>query len=500
MRKRETMTTNTNTDIDLRPDPTRVILRFFVPGCGDIEPSVSRAGSVIDRVLALSEDEVESHLVSIYERFNHRHLDLERKFIHHAELASVRLDPEIEFSKQRFLLLGAAFSHEFSIEGAALCNPSIVALPSASDGVNTRFVMSLRCIGEGHRSSIGFCTGEISPDGLVHLDPRGSFAHTGTIGPGTHHRGVMHRKLYEVDNDHENADYVLDPLPECFDDDQLSDRLEALIHDAATRRHAEDTSTLLRRVAAGTYSVEFPNEINLVDRVLWPEALDEHHGMEDARFVEITDGSAPRYCATYTAFDGNRISQYLITTEDFLSFNAGPIAGDAASGKGLALFPRQIGGRFVALSRADRENNALAYSDDLRCWDTAEPLQSPERPWEVVQLGNCGSPIETERGWLVLTHGVGPMRTYSIGALLLDLENPAQVIASTTHPIISPRPDQQNGYVPNVVYTCGALAVGDHLVIPYGIGDQRISVVVLSIQELLDSMEPMSTSSVLESF
>jgi predicted GH43/DUF377 family glycosyl hydrolase len=166
------------------------------------------------------------------------------------------------------------------------------------------------------------------------------------------------------------------------------------------------------------------------------------------------------------------------------------MAGDASRGKGLALFPRQIGGRFVALSRADRESNSLAFSDDLRCWDTSVPLQSPERQWEIIQLGNCGSPIETERGWLVLTHGVGPMRTYSLGALLLDLEDPARVISNTVEPIITPRPDQQDGYVPNVVYTCGALAVGDRLVIPFGIGDQRISSAVLSVQDLLDSMEP----------
>lgn len=478
------------TDIDLRPDPTRVILRFFVPGCGDVEPGVSRAGAVIDRVLAMTQSEVEAQLSSLYERFGHRHIDLERTFDHHADLASMRLDPKIAFSTERHLLLGAAFSHEFSIEGAALCNPSIVALPRTDYDVNTRFVMSLRCIGEGHRSSIGFCTGEIDPEGVLTLDSRGRFARTGTVGPGTHHRGVMHRKLYESDNDHENADYVLDPLPDCFNHDQLSDRIEALKHDAATRRHAEDTSSLLHKVAAGSYSVEFPTEIELVDRVLWPEAPQERHGMEDARFVEITDASAPRYCATYTAFDGFHIDQHLITTEDFQSFDICPMAGDAARGKGLALFPRQIGGRFVALSRADRESNSIAFSDDLRCWDTSVPLQSPERPWEVVQLGNCGSPIETERGWLVLTHGVGPMRTYSIGALLLDLDDPARVISSTAEPIIAPRPDQQDGYVPNVVYTCGALAVGDRLVIPYGIGDQRISSFVLSVQDLLDSMEP----------
>ena len=207
--------------------------------------------------------------------------------------------------------------------------------------------------------------------------------------------------------------------------------------------------------------------------------------MEDARFVEITDGSAPRFCATYTAYDGANIAQHLVTTEDFASFVVTPMAGPAARGKGLALFPRQIGGRYVALSRADRESNSVAYSDDLRCWDAAQTIQTAQHVWEVLQLGNCGSPIETEAGWLVLTHGVGPMRTYSIGALLLDLDEPHRVLARTDRPLLSPQPGRRDGYVPNVVYTCGALAVGDRLVLPYGIGDQTIAIATMSIDELL---------------
>jgi predicted GH43/DUF377 family glycosyl hydrolase len=211
--------------------------------------------------------------------------------------------------------------------------------------------------------------------------------------------------------------------------------------------------------------------------------------MEDARFVEITDGSGPRYCGTYTAFDGAEITQYLLTTEDFVSFEVGPMAGRAAVGKGLALFPRRVGGRHLALSRADRETNALAESDDLRCWDHAAPLQHPARSWEVLQLGNCGSPIETDRGWLVLTHGVGAMRTYSIGAILLDIDHPDRVIGALAQPLLTPHGSRQDGYVPNVVYTCGALAVDDRLVVPYAVGDQRIEIAVASISKILDAME-----------
>jgi predicted GH43/DUF377 family glycosyl hydrolase len=300
----------------------------------------------------------------------------------------------------------------------------------------------------------------------------------------------MHRKLRERDDDHDNAAYVLDPLPDRFDDDELDRRLDALREDAATRRRAASTETHLRRIAHGSYQVEFPADLALGDRVLWPHAPDERHGMEDARFVEITDGSGPRYCATYTAFDGVDVHQCLITTEDFLTFDIGPMAGHAARGKGLALFPRLVGGRYLALSRADRESNTLAVSDDLRCWDDTIPLQQPKRPWEVLQLGNCGSPIETSHGWLVLTHGVGPMRTYSIGAILLDLDEPHRMIGATAEPLLTPGHDRQDGYVPNVVYTCGALAVGDRLIVPYAVGDHRIAVATGSLAEIVASMEP----------
>jgi predicted GH43/DUF377 family glycosyl hydrolase len=445
---------------------------------------------VIDRVLALSHDDVDDELASLRARFGDRHDHLDDTFARHADLATVRLDPSVAVSRRHRLLLGAAFTHEYATEGASLCNPSIVALPDRAADGSTRFVLSTRGIGEGHRSSIGFRLGTISPDGVVTVEPAGTRPCAGVAAPGVHHRSVVHRRLQEIDDDHDNAAYVLDTLPERFDDRQLAHGLAMLEDDAATRRRVSTTASHLRRIALGSYRVDFRDDVALSDRVLWPHAPDERHGMEDARFVEITDGSGPRYCATYTAFDGLDIHQYLLTTEDFRSFDVGPMAGSAARGKGLALFPRRVGGRHLALSRADRETNALAVSDDLRCWDDATPLQLPSRTWEVLQLGNCGSPIETERGWLVLTHGVGAMRTYSIGAILLDLDEPHRVIGSTARPLLTPHGDRQDGYVPNVVYTCGALAHGDLLVVPYAVGDQRIELASASIEGILDSMEP----------
>ncbi len=478
----------TDCNIELQPDPERVILRFFAPGLEDAGPGDSRAAQVIARIRALSDVDAADAMRSLEERFSGRHADLTETFDRHATLAGSRsaTDP----SQQRSRLLGATFTHEYAIEAAALCNPSIVAHPLQPGNGEVAFVLSTRGIGEGHRSSIGFRTGAVAADGRIRIDPPGPQPRTADAEPTTHHRGVLHRKLRALNDDHENAAFVLNPLPEHFSDDQLRQRLAALAADAATRRHTTTTIANLELLAQCSYRVEFPPSTDLSERVLWPQSPVETHGMEDARFVEITDGSAPRYCATYTAYDGSTTNQNLLTTEDFVSFEMSPMAGAAAHGKGLALFPRRVGGRFVAMSRADRETNSIAYSDDLRCWDSATTIQTPRRPWEALQLGNCGSPIETPAGWLVLTHGVGPMRTYSIAAILLDLHEPHRVLGSLEQPLLTPPADRPGGYVPNVVYTCGALAVGDLLMIPYGIGDRTIAVATLSLSALLDAMQP----------
>jgi predicted GH43/DUF377 family glycosyl hydrolase len=484
----------TDTGIDLRPDADRTIVRFFVPGNEDVGPGDSRAGPVIERIMDLSDDEVTQAIEELAARFGHRLPRLAERFDEHAARAVYRLANSAAIGSARRRLLGAAFTHEYAIEAAALCNPSIVRHPLQPVDGGTTFVLSVRGIGEGHRSSIGFRTGSVSGAGAVTLDPPGRFPVTGTAGGGTHHRAVVHRMLAERGDDHENAAFVLDALPVQFDDAQLRDRLDALTADGAIRRHTAGTVANLERLAGCSYSVSFSASSDVSERVLWPRSPLEAHGMEDARFVEITDASAPRYCATYTAFDGAHIAQSLVTTDDFETFAVSPISGAAARGKGLALFPRRIGERYVALSRADRETNSVAYSDDLRCWDTSQTVQTPRRAWEILQLGNCGSPIETAEGWLVLTHGVGPMRTYSIGAMLLDLHEPHRVVAMLDQPLIAPR--RSGGYVPNVVYTCGALAVGDLLVLPYGEGDQTISVATLSIEELVASMRITSTRAV----
>ena len=479
-------------DIELRPDPSRVIARLFVPGWEDVGPGDSRAAPVIERILGLDESAVDTAMSDIDARFDMRHHHLHTTFEEHAAVVMPRIDPAVELSDNRRLLLGACFTHEYAIEGAALCNPSAVLAPTQPDDGSANFILSVRGIGEGHRSSIGFRTGNLSADGVLAIDEPAKYASIVTAVDGPNHRAVFHLKLNDVDDDRESAAFVLDELPERFSDAELEMRIEALIAGAATRKHTETTIEHLRDLASRSYSLAFPEGTDVSERVLWPQCPAERHGLEDARFVRFTDDDGSvNYFGTYTAFDGVNISQHVLVTPDFRSFSASPMAGMGAIGKGLALFPRKVHGKYVALSRSDRETNAVAFSDDIRCWPETTLIQAPHESWEILQLGNCGSPIETAEGWLVLTHGVGPMRTYAIGVILLDLDDPSRVKAVGKQPVLSPGLDRRNGYVPNVIYSCGGFAHGDTLVLPYGVGDQSIAFATMSIAALIDSMTPV---------
>jgi predicted GH43/DUF377 family glycosyl hydrolase len=462
-----------------------------VPGQEGFEYQESRAGAVLARILALDEGQVRSALDDVVIRFNGRHSDLAGTFRRHARELADRLDPGRELSEARKLLLGATFTSEYAIEGAALCNPSIVVHPDQAGTVagSLRFVMSVRGIGEGHRSSIGFRTGVIDAAGDITIDDPAPFATVGAAEPALLDAAVFRSELARVDDAGEAADYVLDRLGERFTQTALNQRFARLQASLSTRRHAKETMSLLRSIAERTYAIEFSDRTTLSEQVLWPSMGAEQAGMEDARFVRfIDDDGSITFYATYTAYSGSHISQQLLETTDFQSFTSAPIVGRAAANKGLALFPRRIGGRFAAMSRSDRESNTVAYSDHLSVWTSALPCQSPTRAWEVLQLGNCGSPIETDAGWLVLTHGVGPMRTYSIGAILLDLDDPTRILSQLPQPLLSPATDEQDGYVPNVVYSCGALVHADTLVLPYGISDAAIGIATVPLPELLAAL------------
>jgi predicted GH43/DUF377 family glycosyl hydrolase len=383
------------------------------------------------------------------------------------------------------------FTSEYALEGAAVCNPSIVAHPDQAGLAPgcLRFVMSYRAIGEGHRSSIEFRTGTLDASGEPSIDPRSPVATIGTVAPVPLEAAAFRSELLRLGGDGEDTAFVLDALGQRFTPTELEVRLSRVHANLATRRRGKQTIALVRAIAERTYGLRFPEATTLPERVLSPAMSTERAGMEDARFVRFThDDGAVTYYATYTAYDGSAIAQQLLETDDFVAFTSSPIVGAAAANKGLALFPRQIRGRFAALSRCDRETNTIAFSADPRSWTSSVPCQAPTRAWEMLQLGNCGSPIETDAGWLVLTHGVGPMRTYSIGALLLDLDEPSRIVGQLRHPLLSPAADEQNGYVPNVVYSCGAIVHAGTLVLPYGIGDAAIGFATVPMSDLLRAL------------
>ena len=473
-------------------NPGRVITQLFVPGQEGFELQESRAGVVLKRILALTDDEVLSSLDDVIVRFDGRHRDLVGTFRRHAHELADRLDPDIPLSDARMLLLGATFTSEYSIEGAALCNPSIVAHPDQTDVRARQPAIRDERAGDRGRAP------------LVHRVPHRCCRRRGPGHASTSRRGSRPPEGCRTRcsmprcsaansaasaTPAEAANYVFDALGDRFTRSDLDARLDNLRANLSTRGHGERAVALIRTIAARSYAVEFPSDVPLSERVLWPSMEAEQAGMEDARFVRfVDDDGSVTYYATYTAYSGSHISQQLLTTKDFQSFTSGPLVGKAAANKGLALFPRRIHGRYAAMSRSDRETNTVAFADHLAVWTSASPCQQPAEAWEVLQLGNCGPPIETEAGWLVLTHGVGPMRTYNIGAILLDLDDPTTVLGRLRRPLLSPARDEQNGYVPNVVYSCGALVHADTLVIPYGINDGAIGIATAPLSQLLATM------------
>ncbi len=481
------------TAIRLRHDSSRVLSRLFIPGQELVGGSESRAANTVQRVLELSEEDVDAALADLFERLDHRHENLGEVFDQHAvKVADYVVNP---ISPARRRLMGAVFSHEYSIEGAALCNPSVVRHPEQtglSPG-HTRIAMSVRAVGEGHHSSICFRTGTITSDGGVELDVAQPFPVAGALSGAKLNRELFHSLMHDLGFDGETTASVLDSLSDRFSTIDLEIAIAKLETQSETRLNVVKTATLLRMIAACSYRSSFDPHVEMSRRVLWPAAPNERNGMEDARFVEMREPGVSRYIASYTAFDGHSVSQQLLETDDFTTFASSPLAGRGARNKGLAFFPRTIAGRFAALSRFDRESNAIAFSDDVHRWNDVVTAQVPTYSWEVVQLGNCGSPIELSEGWLMMTHGVGPMRTYGIGALLLDLDDPTKVIGQLPRPLLSPTMHEQDGYVPNVVYSCGSLLHEGHLFIPYGIADQSISVATVNVADLVEAFEPVAT-------
>ena len=470
------------------PDPARVLARLFVPGHELSHDGRSRASGVLSRILALPEQEVDAGLRRVHARYAARHRDLPGVLRAHYERIAHRVPAEVEMSAERRSLVGAWFTHEFSVEAAALFNPSAVAHPDQSDLApgECRFILSLRAVGEGHLSCVEFRTGVMGPGGALRVDDPGRHLEAGRVLPTSYDRDVFAAALAGADIDRESSAFVVGRLPAKFDGGELEAALMALTWERLTRPTAARTGEMARRIAACSYEVEFPHESALAERVLWPQGPSESRGIEDARFVRVEDDGV--YRATYTAFDGASITPQLIETEDFRRFRMSQLAGPAALNKGMALFPRRVGGRYIALSRWDRENNAITTSVDGVQWGDPRTLQTPSRPWELIQIGNCGSPVETDAGWVVLTHGVGPMREYVIGALLLDLAEPSRVIGALRDPLLVPADDERDGYVPNVVYSCGAMRFGDRLLLPYGASDASVRFAFVDLESLVERL------------
>jgi predicted GH43/DUF377 family glycosyl hydrolase len=474
-------------EITLLPESARVIIRPFIPG------EIHRIITIIGRALALTDQEVTKELDAVREEFDSRHFDIEGLLKIHFEKVQHHVFTQRSLSRDRQLLIGALFSGEYALESAAIFNPSIVAHPDQG-GVAPgalRFVMSLRATGEGHISSIEFRSGILAADGSIAFDPVSRFVTVPEIVPNpTYRKRRFVIKLAEMGFDDDHAAAVMAPLGDSFTRSDLNKSVGTVRHESQpATRDLKRTLECLQWLADSNYELRFSNKIAMSERIIFPVSPNETNGIEDARFVRfVDDDGTVMYYATYTAYNGRAILPQLIETEDFLHFRILTLNGSAVQNKGMALFPRRIGGRYAMLSRQDDENLFIMFSDNPHHWSDPQIILRPSEMWESVKIGNCGSPIETEAGWIVITHGVGPMRKYCIGAVLLDLHDPTQVIGRLTRPLLAPEGNEREGYVPNVVYSCGSLLHGRELILPYAMSDKASAIVSMSVDELLKAL------------
>jgi predicted GH43/DUF377 family glycosyl hydrolase len=435
---------------------------------------------------------VEGQLDRLRAELGSRHTDLEGSWLRHFHSIRAYL-PNRALSEERRLVLGAYFTGEYAVESVALFNPSMVPHPDQTNVAegDLRFVLSLRAVGEGHISSIEFRTGVIRRNHAIEIDKTSGLVIAPEIDPEpTFPKSIFLHKLNDNGLENNWSRSVMNRLGETFSRSDLDDAMQRASHEA--QPHSEDvrqTIEFLHWVVESNYEVNFDPANPLSERVIFPVSLNETNGIEDARFVRFVDeDKRATYYATYTAYDGRRTLPQLIETSDFLQFRVRTLSGPAIQNKGMALFPRRIDGRFAMLSRYDDENLFLMFSEDRYFWRNPQLLLQPCWSWEFVKIGNCGSPIETDAGWLVLTHGVGPMRKYCISATLLDLEDPSKVIGRLGAPLLEPAAHRMDGYVPNVVYTCGALIHGGQLILPYGLNDTEATIVTIELEKLLAAL------------
>jgi predicted GH43/DUF377 family glycosyl hydrolase len=487
----------------IRPDQTRVLLRNHSIGSDTTNPIFlteelsrdPRTSRTVGRVMDFSESEVDQKLHVVLSEFRDRHRNIEEKFLRRFKDIENVLPPGASVSHNRKLLLGAYYLCEYSLEAAALFNPSIVLHPyqSGLEQNEIRFILSLRAVGEGHISSIEFQTGIITSDLKISIDQPTRYVSEGEVDwDQVVDRLILVKKLKEMGLSNDIAASILDKLRTNGTLRELRFEIEKFLEEHKVAQQWGDIENAARSVfalARSNYDVRFAPDIPISERVIFPLAPCESNGIEDARFVRfIDDDGSVRYFGTYTAYDGRTIRPKLLETDDFIHFKIRTMGGPAVRNKGTALFPRKVNGDYVMLSRQDGENNSIMFSDHVEFWKESRIIMEPKYDWEFIQIGNCGSPVETDDGWLVLSHGVGPVRKYCIGAYLLDKDDPSKLIGRTREPIILPEGDEREGYVPNVVYTCGMLQHMDSLIIPYAKSDYAIGFATVPVKDVIQRM------------
>jgi predicted GH43/DUF377 family glycosyl hydrolase len=475
------------TGIVLKPSNGRVVIRPFDPA------NDSRVERIIARVMSLSEPDVDSLIENVMREFYNRHQKTRDFFLRRFEQLRRHLLTDQHLSQNRRMLIGSYFTQEYALESAALFNPSMVWHPDQSGlpSGSRRFLLSLRATGEGHISSITFRSGTVDAECRIRMDEPTRFVTAPEVVPNTlYDKTLFFRKLVELGVEGPFSGQVLSTLGDQFTLDELQQAIRRGLHQSRPRHHElEAVSQGMLTLAKANYEIGFSPDQHVSERIIFPSSPTEANGIEDARFVQFTDDEgAIRYYATYTAFDGKVILPQVLETDDFLRFKISTLNGPEVRNKGFALFPRKVRGLYAMLSRQDNENIYLMYSDLLHFWYTKELIAKPTYAWEYVQLGNCGSPIETEAGWLVLTHGVGPMRKYAMGAFLLDRDDPSRVIGRLEVPLLEPDANEREGYVPNVVYSCGAVLHNRELIIPYAMSDYASTFATVSVDEVIGAM------------
>ncbi len=476
------------TGIRVEPDSARVLIKPFDPG------SPAKYQHVIGDVLKLGEDKAEALLADVLKEFKGRHLDLEGVLSERFRQVRVHLMDLDEPSSTKRLLIGAYFMSEYALESAALFNPSIVPHPDQSgmSEKSLRMAMSLRATGEGHISSIEFRTAIADGMGNVNIDPARSYVTAPMrVENRSYEKQNFRMKMQEIGLHGQFSAVVMETLGGEFSLAELEEAIQdqLLMESAGWSGEENDAARRIRWLAQSNYEVHFPSNIPLSQRIIHPQSPTEEQGIEDARFVQFfEDDGSMTYYATYTAWDGQVTLPQLIETQDFLHFKMGTLNGHGVRNKGMALFPRRIDGKYAMVSRLDDERLFIMYSDDIHFWRDSQPLAAPMYPWEFLKIGNCGSPMETDEGWLLLTHGVGAMRRYCIGAMLLDKADPTKVLGRLARPLIEPEWNEREGYVPNVVYTCGALIHAGKVIIPYAMSDYASTVATVELDQLLAAL------------